>query len=88
MVAVGYALSCSEETSSGHGASTTSMAAAPSERERQRERVPEGVRASALGFGAHSRRTQRHYREAGARVDHGGAHSVHGCHVGKLSSTW
>jgi len=32
----------------------------------------EGVRASALGLDAHSRRTQRHGREAGARVGHGG----------------
>ena len=46
MVAAGYALSCSEGTSGGHGVSTAAVAAAPSERERQRERVPEGVRAS------------------------------------------
>ena len=46
MVAAGYALSCSEGTSGGHGASTAAMAAAPSERERQRERVLDGVRVS------------------------------------------
>ena len=42
---------------------------------RRRGRVQgraEGVRASALGLGAHSRRMQRHGKEAGARISHGG----------------
>jgi len=38
----------------------------------ERERRVEGVRASELGIGAHSRRTQRHGREVDACIGHGG----------------
>ena len=91
MVAAGYALSCSEGTSGGHGASTAAMAAAPSERERQRERVPEGVRASGreaqrvLWCSTTSSKAQGHVAAGQAMMGH---KLLHGDHVGVPSNRW
>ena len=72
MVAAGYALSCSEGTSNGHGASTAAMAAAPSESARGSEGEWERSSASALVL---------HYVEQGtgargSRASNGGARTA------------
>ena len=91
MVAAGYALSCSEGMSGGHGASMAAMAVAPSERERQRERVPEGVRASGrearrvLWCSTTSSKAQGRVAAGQAMV---GRELLHGDHVGVPSNRW
>jgi hypothetical protein len=54
----------------------------------QGERVSEGVRASELGLAVHSKRTQGHDREVGARISQLGRKLVHGGHVSLSANIW